>query len=335
MLKFGIIGFGGLGKVHFNDYLEIKKTNRADIELVALCDIEPKAFTESAATNITSGGETLDLSAYTLYSDYKEMLAKEKLDFVITALPTYLHAQVAVYALNAGLHVFSEKPMAIDLESCQAMLDAAEKNDKKLMIGQCLRYEPGYTNLTEYYKNGELGKLCRAEFGRYSLTPTWSSNNWMMDEAKSGGAALDFHVHDVDYINFLLGLPKSVAAMATHEHSGYDSIVSTYYYDNCVVTAAADWAMPNEYPFTEKFIARFEKGTLEYLRGELTLYTDDGATKVELSGKNSYVEEVVDFADCIVNNRVSEINPPASCMDSIKLALAEKQAAKTGTIVNL
>ena len=130
MMNFAIIGFGGLGKVHFRN---VEKVNKVvgDIKLVAICDIEESAFTSTVRTNISADGG-LDLSAYNLYTDLEEMLDKEKLDFVITALPTYVHEKVAVQVMERGIHVFSEKPMALNPEQAQNMLDTAKKNNVKV-----------------------------------------------------------------------------------------------------------------------------------------------------------------------------------------------------------
>ena len=113
-------------------------------------------------------------------------------------LPTYLHEEVAVYAMEKGLDVFSEKPMALTLDGCKHMLDAAEKLGRKLMIGQCLRFSPAFQKLKEYVATEKYGKAYSAEFIRYSQTPLWTWQNWILDPSKSGGCPWDMHVHDVD-----------------------------------------------------------------------------------------------------------------------------------------
>ena len=139
MLKFAQIGFGGLGKVHYNNIAAVTEKT-GEIELAALCDIDENQFKRQTETNLGKNEVSLDFSGIHLYTDYKEMLEKEELDFVITALPTYLHAEVAIYALEKGNHVFSEKPMALRVEDCEAMIEASRRNNVKLMIGQCLRF---------------------------------------------------------------------------------------------------------------------------------------------------------------------------------------------------
>ena len=96
---------------------------------------------------------------------------KEDLDFVICALPTYLHKKYAVMAMEKGLHVFSEKPMARWSAEAQEMIEVSQKTGKKLMIGQCLRFSGLYEKAKEYIDSGIYGKVLRAEFKRYSCLP--------------------------------------------------------------------------------------------------------------------------------------------------------------------
>ena len=182
-LKCGIIGFGGLGKIHYFNL--VKNEN---VEIVALCDVEEKQFTEAKDTNQGKGEAPLDVSMYHLYSDAEEMLEKENLDLVVVALPTYLHAKYSIMALNKGAHVFCEKPMARTVEECQEMIKAAKANNRQLAIGQCVRFHKVFEYIKEAYEDGKYGKLVRLELCRYGCTPVWGWDNWYMDFEKSGGA---------------------------------------------------------------------------------------------------------------------------------------------------
>ncbi len=337
MLKYAIIGFGGLGKVHFRAYPEVKEKSCTEVQLVALCDIRESVFTEQTATNLGDSNVDLDLSNFKLYNNVDDLLANEELDFVVTALPTYLHEQIAVKAMKKGINVFSEKPMAINLEQAENMLNTSKEMGVKLMIGQCCRYESAYKALKEIYDSKEYGELLRADFWRLSPTPIWSWENWFLDEKKSGGAALDLHVHDVDIINWIMGMPKSVMSFATNYKTGHDSIVTRYEYDDKLVTCTGEWGCPsNSYPFNSGIFAKFEKATVERRAGKFMIYTEDGQ-KIEkqLEKVNDYALEVIDFVDCIVNNKTSAINPAESTLNTTKIALAEKESADKGEKVML
>lgn len=336
MLKFAIIGFGGLGKLHYRNVAEVTETVK-DIQLVAICDVEDSAFHAQVSTNLGDSNANLDLSAYRLYNDAAEMLEKEELDFVITALPTFLHSKIAIMAMEKGLHVFSEKPMALNAEQADEMIAAANKNNVKLMIGQCLRYSPTYVALRDLIVSQKYGKVVKAEFYRISSSPLWSWHNWFMDESLSGGAALDMHVHDVDFINWAFGAPKAVTSVATNFKAKHESITTTYHYDDAQVIAVGDWGMPKGYRFNAGFKVRFEQASVVTTPEGVMLYPEDGEMGLlELVGNpNQYVTEVIDFVQCIQENRASTINPPEDSCKSLKIALAEKLSADTGKTVEL
>ena len=125
MLKYAIIGLGGLGKSHFRAYDIIKKELGDEIKLVALCDIRKEAFTATVATNLGDDTSSKDYSDYNLYYNVDDLLENEKLDFAVIVVPTYLHEELAVKVMSKGINVFSEKPMAITAEAAKNMLDAS------------------------------------------------------------------------------------------------------------------------------------------------------------------------------------------------------------------
>lgn len=336
MLKLAIIGFGGLGKSHFNNVIKLQKS-RDDIKLAAIFDVDKSRFTSTVKTNIGDQDTTLDLSDYTLYQDIDVLLEKEDLDFVITALPTYLHAEIAIKCLDKGIHVFSEKPMALNLDQCQAMVDASIRNNKKLMIGQCLRYWPAYMELKNYIDTKKFGKVIRGEFARYSATPIWTWENWMLDFEKSGGAALDLHVHDVDFIQYTFGLPKAISSRASHEVNDFDSINSTYWYDNMYINCSSDWGMASSFPFSASFLVRFEDASVKFDGDGLKVYPHNNGEVyiVELSEKSAYVSEIEDFISNILTDTKSTVNPPESNLLSIKMALLEMESARKGEVVHV
>jgi len=333
-MNFAIIGFGGLGKVHFENSISLMN-NRDDVKLVAICDVDEERFHQKIETNL--GGETHeeDLTKYNLYTDVLSLFERENLDFVITALPTNLHEKIAVMALQRGIHVFSEKPMARSLDECKRMVDTATMHNKKLMIGQCLRFHPHYRKAKEFIDNKTFGKVIRAEFKRYSNTPKWSWQNWMLDFDKSGGCALDLHVHDLDIINWVFGRPLSVKSTATHYILKFESIFTEYEYKNLLVTAAADWSLTG-YPFTPAFMIVFEEAVVEWNKGDLMVYPIEGdAYKADVSDENCYYNEINEFIDCIKYDRESESINPRSTMQTIEIAFAEIKSAEEGIKVYL
>ena len=323
MLKFAIVGFGGLAKVHFKNVPTVLKAH-PDAKLVALCDIDPKAFETQTETNLGGNSASLDFTGLNIYYSPEELFEKEELDFIVTAIPTHEHSRIAVMALNKGIHVFSEKPMARTLKQAQDMIDAAKKNGKVLMIGQCLRYWPEYQIAKKIIDGKEYGKVIRAAFWRLSSFPKWCWNDWYSNAEWSGGAILDLHVHDVDFINWAFGRPKSVSSSVTNFMGEHDSVVTDYEYDGVTVTATGAWNMPVGYPFTMDFLIHFEQAVLEYKAGVLTLYKEGEKEVLTTDGTDAYANEVIDFVQCIKENRWSDINNPDTAYQSLEMALAEK-----------
>ena len=261
MLRYAIIGFGGLGKKHLCNLKGIEE-ERGDFTLAALCGTTEAEAKKSVDLNLgTVDVSKIDFSGCNFYQDYKEMIDNEELDFILSVLPTYLHKEVAVYALSKGIHVFSEKPMALSLSDCEAMIQAARDNNKELMIGQCLRFHPAYAKVKEYIDNGKFGRVRNAYFERNSQTPLWTWNNWILDPEKSGGCILDMHVHDVDLINWFFGTPKSIRSNVRHSKMPREGVTAQYFYDGFTVQAEADWSLPQTFPFAEKCRVDFEKAT--------------------------------------------------------------------------
>ena len=333
MLKCAIIGLGGLGKKHLGNILGMEDK----VKLVALCDVEKEKLSAGVQTNLGEIKTTTDFSNFNFYTDAEEMLEKEDLDFVIIALPTYLHAKYALKAFEKGLHVFCEKPMARTSEEAQQMLDMSKKVGKKLMIGQCLRFSPTYNVLKDYYENGKLGKLLRVDFHRYSLVPVWGWQHWYEDFEKSGCAAMDLHVHDVDVINYIFGKPNKVSSIASHDRTKFDSISTRYFYDNFFITAVCDWGFSDSFGFRRGYIASFEKGALEMKdSGEVVISPVDGpAYNVAIQAVDTYVAEMKDFIDAIEKDRDITVLVPESTKDSVDTVLAEIKSAETGETVTL
>lgn len=334
MLNAAVIGLGGLGKLHLKNLLSLKD----DINLVALCDIEPNKLSEAQDTNQGVQEMDVDLSHINFYTKAEEMLEKEKLDLVIVALPTYLHAKYAIMAMEAGANVFSEKPMARSNEEAEKMLETSKRLGKKLMIGQCLRFNNACAQLKKYVENGELGKFVKAHFHRYSLIPVWGWDHWYEDFDRSGCAALDLHVHDVDLINWVFGLPKAVSSVATHERTKFEAINTRYYYgDDVTVISECDWSFGRSFGFRRGFYAMFENATLEMKEdGSVFIHPIEGESyQVEFEVVNQYLVEMQELIAAIKEDRAVRILTPESTKDTLKLALAEMESAEKGEKVYL
>lgn len=350
-IRLGLIGLGAMGMGHFNIYCQLMDEG-FPVELVAVCDIDKKKF-ESAKNEDTNleefKGNSVDFSKFNCYTKYEEMIEKEELDMVSVVLPTYLHYEATVYALRHGLHVLCEKPMALSENLCKIMIDVAKQNNKRLMIGQCLRFWGEYVATKEIIDSGKYGKVVGARFYRGSQNP---ASPWFFERHKGGGALFDQHVHDIDMVNWLFGMPKAVSAIGSVgiPGSGYDIVSANYIYeDGKAVTIQDDWM--NFTPgFKMEFRINLEKATIFFDSKGFVVKADENAgveyerymgkptkdvTPEYVSGQG-YYNEVKYFINSILNNTENTVNPPEDSMNTIRLAVAEtKSCDLKGQLVEL
>ena len=336
MVKVGIVGLGGMGNNHFGCHGNVDAS-----EVVAIADIDESKLQAGESTleiNIGSGGAVIDPARHKLYTSADELIADPNVDLVDVCLPTYLHAETTIKALQAGKHVLCEKPMALTYEDCRRMLDAAADAPGTLMIAQCVRFFPAYEYLNDTYRSGRLGRLKHLSMWRAGTPPLWAWENWYMDHTRSGGFILDLHVHDTDFVHYMLGRPRAVCSTGGRGNSGgYDSVDTQYIYDgNMAVRAAAYMNMPVAYGFDAHYTAAFEDGCLVCsIADGLKEITDEGVMTPELPDKDGYQEEIAYLIGCIEAGEAPEKVDPESTAFSIKLALAEKESIRTGKAVEV
>lgn len=330
-VKIGIVGRGFMGSMHLGAYASIPGA-----EVVAVCDTDQKKLKAdaSAAGNIAVSSAQTDWDKVTWYPSLDAMLKNPAIDVVDITLPTYLHADAVVKAFGAGKHVICEKPMALTSKDAKRMIDAAKKAHKRLFVGHCIRYWPAYAKAREMVQSGKYGKVVSARFVRLSLTPVWSWDNWLLDAKRSGGAALDLHIHDSDFVLYTFGAPKAVVSHGTGLKQGrIDHIVTAYEYgDGKLVTAEGSWVYAAGFGFQMQFAIALEKATL--MCGpdlKLMIHPVKGkSSSVRVSKLDGYTLELRDFIACVRKDKFSDVVPPQSALQSVKLLEAEMNSVQTG-----
>ena len=334
MLKVGLCGIGFMGRAHLDQYLRLEAEG-VPVRVTALCDVDEKKFRGIFFEgNLDVGQAKYDFSRYRIYTDYDEMLEKETLDVVDICLPTDLHPEAAIKALKRGLHVLCEKPMALTTAECERMIAAAKESGRELMIAQCLRFWPHYVLLKEFVDRGTFGAVTGAYFFRGGGTPRWSHRNWMMQRERSGGCILDQHIHDVDLVQWLFGMPEAVSTSArvVIPGSGYDIVSTNYMYpDGKVVNTQGDWTLNGEFGFTMSYRVNFEKGCLVFENGTVRVYPSDGKGYVaDVPDGTGHYYEIRYFVESLLEGRPMDIATPESTKETIRLAEAEIASADRG-----
>lgn len=330
MLSVGIVGFGVMGKTHCKCYQSLP-----GVHVAAICETGDvkKTGTAHAAANLGKLDAAMDIEDVRVYSDFDKMLHEEKLDLISIALPTFMHADFTLKALKAGINVLCEKPMALSLDECQSMMDAAKKSGKVLQIGHCVRFWPEYIKAKQIIDSREYGRVRAATFQRLSAFPTWGWNNWQQNGSKNGGAMMDLHIHDTDIILHWFGIPASVFCTAAHGPSGgYDHLITQYTYsDDKVVAAEASWLMAPDFGFRASFNIALEKATLIFdstCQPSFKIHTFDNKTCTPApEEKDGYWFEIEYFVKTIRGEKLPQIITPQQSYDAVRIALAEKISA--------
>lgn len=331
MLRVGIAGFGFMGRTHYKCWKALEGA-----EVVAVCDVNPNIVedTKKAVGNIGDTEEAVDFSGLKLYTDFEEMLNGAELDAVSITLPTFLHPDCSTKALAAGVNVMCEKPMALNVEECERMIAEAKRSGRVLQIGHCVRFWPEYAKAKEIIDSGEYGKVIAATFQRLGSAPTWSIDNWFMDEERSGGMALDLHIHDTDFVQYLFGVPRAVSSFgAKGGGGGLVHIVTQYLYDDDkVVTAEGGWAMTPTFGFEMSFNIVMAKATLVYDLTREPMFKvcpaeGESFTPAVKQGDGWFLE-IEHFAKSISGEKVEPITTLEQSRDSVKIVEAEKESAR-------
>ena len=325
IMKVGVVGLGFMGSTHLQAYRSIAN---AELAAVASSDERKLAGDLSAIQgNLDRPGETMDFGDAARYKTAEELFADPNVEAVDLCVPTYLHASLTAKALDAGKHVLVEKPMALSGEECDAMLAAAKRNGKVLMVGQVLRFWPAFVKTRELVRSGELGPVKTAFFRRKCAAPAWGK--WMHERSKGGGGMFDLLIHDFDYCLHVFGKPKSVSAVGVEEmDKGIDVIEAQLDYDHPrPVVISGGWHHPAGYPFSMEFSIVLEGGTLDFHSDvrTLTLYRGDGSVEEPpLPETDGFQAQLQAYLDACGSGQAAKRCPPEESALATRMTLAAR-----------
>ncbi len=264
MLKIGIVGCGYMGVMHLNCYLHID-----GVEVTAVSGVVSDAA--KAAVSKTKA---------VVYEDAKEMIQKADVDVFDICLPTFLHAEYGLLAMEKAKYVFIEKPVALSVEEGETLIAKSRETGCRVQVGQVIRFWDEYVELRNMIRSEEYGRVVNANFRRISSRPDWGHNNWLRNPTLSGGCGQDLHIHDIDYILSLFGEPKSFYTVTNTIGEPNSYINTLMQYDGFVVGVEGTWDLPASHPFEATFRVAFEKAAVEYAGGKLMLYDENGAREI-------------------------------------------------------
>jgi predicted dehydrogenase len=248
-----VIGVGSMGRNHARVFASME-----DVELVAVCDADPAAAARAA-----------QMYRCTPYHDYRALLAAEQLDLVSIVVPTKEHYAVAHEAIDRGVAVLVEKPIAETVEQGQALIDAARSAGVPLTVGHIERFNPAIIALKEQIDDHELGAVFQVAVRRVGPFPAR-----IMDV----GVVVDLATHDLDIFNFLIGSPISRMHVELNRHihdSHEDMLLALLRFESGVVgTLDINWLTPTK---IRELSVIGERGMFvaNYLTQDLTFYEND------------------------------------------------------------
>lgn len=333
-VKIGIVGLGFMAATHIRAYQKIPAA-----QIVALCSPSGRHldgdFTNVAGNIATGDPLKLDVTNIQGFREFSQMLAMPGLDLVDICSPTGTHLALAKAALAAGKHVLCEKPMARTSAEAREMATAAKAAGRILMPAMALRFWPEWAWLREAIQENRYGRALGARFRRMAEPPAWGHKHFG-NGALSGGALLDLHIHDTDFVQFAFGRPSAVYSRGYTKHTGaIDHVVTQYEVaSGAIVHAEGSWAMAPGFGFSMSYTVNFELATVDYdmARGAeaLKVFKDGKAEVIACAGPDGYVGELQHLLAQIQSGAASCAVTAEDGLASVQICEAEERSVKSG-----
>lgn len=336
MIRIGLAGIGFMGMIHF---LAARKLKGAKVTALFSRDSRKRAGDwRGIQGNFGPPGEVMNLTGIQAYDDYQRLLDDPEIDLVDICTPTDQHADMAINALKAGKHVLVEKAIALTIREADQMVSAANKAGKLLMVAHVLPFFPEFSAAAKIIAEGQHGRLVGAHFCRVISKPDWSEN--IGDSAKTGGPAIDLHIHDTHFIGLIAGVPGRVFANGITDGNDTVRYLTTQYLygDNgpAISCSSGDPSMPSR-AFMHGFEIYLEKATLAHHSGGVpfTIYGTGKAPKVpKLAGAgdpvNAFTAELQAAVEGVRTGMVPDALSARLARDALAMCHVECQSVLTG-----
>ncbi len=345
-LRLGIIGMGNIGRHHAGYLLEGKV---ARCELAAVCSTSPGKLESYAARGVRVWGDAL------------ELIRSGTVDAVLVATPHYQHVTLGIAALEAGLHLMVEKPIAAHKADAERLLACAARRPRQVLAGMFqLRVEPRYLRLRRLMETGELGRLVRVNWINTDWFRTdayYASGGWRATwQGEGGGVLLNQCLHNLDVLSWLVGQPKRVRGFCGfgryHRIEVEDDVTAVLEYGDGVTGVFV--ASTGEAPGTNRLEltgtrgrAVLEDGKLQFTRndGDMIVFNrtaKGGFTKPEIWNCEIPFENAAAPHAQLMENFVAAIRdgvpliaPGADGLNSVELANAIVFSSLQGSAIDL
>jgi len=330
-MNVGVLGAGFMGGTHARAYAKLP-----DVKVVAVSSRSQEKAAKLAA-EVGANGVT----------DEMVIINDPTIDAVSVTLPTNLHKQYTLAALQAGKHVLVEKPFGLTVAECDEMMAAQAQSGKCLMVAQVLRFWPQYVAMTKLIESGKLGAPLSAVASRLTQAPAWST--WFTEPELSGGPVLDLQIHDLDALNWMLGQPKSVYARGYETKPGlWDHMLTLIDYGAAQASIENSEILPTGYPFTMSLKIYCQGGVVEFnfkaggvsveMGGgvdSLMVYESGNSYLLDAPGGDAWEAQIAYFVDCVRHGRAPMLGTPAQARLAVAMANAARHSLESGQVISI
>lgn len=334
-VRIGILGTGVI--IRNYHMLTLKDNSRA--EVVAAGNVRPDSLRALAE----------QYSIPRTYTDFDEMAHDPDIDAVVVGLPNYLHAPVTIAMLEAGKHVLCEKPMAMSVQEGEAMIEAAKRTGRRLMIAHMWRFDHEVKWLRDVVKSGVLGKVFKAK--AHSIWPYDgpSLESWFVKKQYAGGGVMaDMAVHAIDTLRYLLGEARPLKVFATAGHYFRDielddtANLMLEFEGDITAFVEAGWyhlyadgleGYAQAYG-TEGYASTFPSELHANVEGVWSVTTPEMPPRKQQCDMPMYHRQMEHFLDCVINNE-DPIPGGEEGLWAIRVLEAAYESARTGRAVDI
>ena len=334
--KVAVLGLGMMGNTHIAAWLK-----REDAEVVAVSDPNPKRLSgevkaEGNIDLLSEGG--FDLSKVAKYEDFRDAIRDENVEVVDVCLPTLFHIEAAKLCADLKKPFLLEKPIARDAAGAKEIADAVDAAGILAMPALVLRHWPGWKWLKEQIQAGTFGKVLSARFERIGACP---GGRFYGNGELSGGALLDLHIHDTDFVCYCFGKPEGVTSYGYPRMSGeIDHVVTHYHFeDGPMVVAEGGWLPKNNLPFRMGYLVNFEKATALYdlnAENQLQVFREgEDPETIPMPDENGFDLEIGDFMSALNSGEAPKTATFEDGVTSAIIADAERESIRQNRRIEL
>ncbi len=308
-IKVCLVGAGRVAKVHANSLVR----HVPSAELVAIVDTNPQILEDTA--------NTFDVGHR--FADFEQAIGAIDFDAVVITTPTFTHAKIAHSAANAEKHIFLEKPMALNIEECDVIINAVKENKVKIQLGFMRRFDPEFAAAAKRIEGGEIGQpmMIKSLTHGPGLPPPWAR-----DLEMSNGILAEVNSHDWDCVRWLMGSNLERVYVEVANFKGASRGVDTeHFYDNAMSTIRFEnggigcitGVCPCDYGYDARVEIVGEKGIMQIgeLKGEaIVVCTDRDQGLVTPIYRRwpqrfewAYIKEMQHFIECVQNDALPKV----------------------------